>query len=180
MIDDADLVRQAQTGDRAAFEELVRRTGRLVYARCYLETGDRTAAEDLAQETFLRAFRSIGQVTDPAGFRAWLLTIARSVAIDEGRRATRRKRSGDVPAPAESPEPSAELEAAETRARAMKVLESLPDEYRAPLMLRYFTGADYATMSRQLGVSNGTLRGRLNRGMAMLRAQIKRPTRRAI
>ena len=180
MSEDADLVRKAQAGDRAAFEELVRRTGRLVYARCYLETGNRTAAEDLAQETFLRAFRSIGQVVDPGGFRAWLLTIARSAAIDEGRRSTRKKRAGEPVAPPEPPDPSAELEAAETRARAMRVLESLPDEYRAPLMLRYFSGADYATMSRQLGVSNGTLRGRLNRGMAMLRAQIKRPTRRAI
>lgn len=179
-MDDADLVRKAQSGDRAAFEELVRRTSRLVYARCYLDSGDRTAAEDLAQETFLRAFRSIGQVVDPGGFRAWLLTIARSVAIDEGRRQTRRKRAAEPLAPPEPPDPSAELDAAETRARAVKVLESLPDEYRAPLMLRYFAGADYSTMSRQLGVSDGTLRGRLNRGMALLRAQMKQPTRRAV
>jgi RNA polymerase sigma-70 factor (ECF subfamily) len=64
---DADfiLVVRAQRGDRAAFEELVRRTSRLVFARLYLETGDRHQTEDLVQETLLTAFRTLGQLTQP-------------------------------------------------------------------------------------------------------------------
>ena len=55
------LVRRAMNGDRAAFEELVRRTSRLVYARLYLDTGDAHLAEDLLQDTLLRAYRSMGR-----------------------------------------------------------------------------------------------------------------------
>src|ERR1041384_8126368 len=98
MENDEGLVRRAREGDRGAFEELVRRTTRLVYSRLYLETGDPNQAEDLVQETFLRAFRSIRQVTDPKGFRSWLLTIAQSGAIDSFRRGWSIRRSTSRPA----------------------------------------------------------------------------------
>src|SRR5205823_5735080 len=86
------LVRSAQGGDRAAFEELVRRTSRLVFARLYLETGDTCRAEDLLQDTLLTAFRSLGQLTEPAKFRPWLLRIAQNQVIDAARRDLRQKR----------------------------------------------------------------------------------------
>src|SRR2546430_13737809 len=92
------LVRNARAGDRAAFEELVRRTSRLVCARLYLETGDTHEAEDLVQETLLTAFRNLGRLTEPAKFRAWLLRIAQNQAIDARRRGRRKKRQ---PAPRE-------------------------------------------------------------------------------
>ncbi|MDB5334141.1 MAG: polymerase sigma-70 factor, partial [Phycisphaerales bacterium] len=65
--DEALVLKSQQQHDRPAFEELVRRTARLVFSRAYLETGDTHRAEDLAQETFLVAWKSIGQVTDPKG-----------------------------------------------------------------------------------------------------------------
>ena len=89
--DDA-LVAKSRSGDRAAFEEIVRRTARLVFARAYLETGNAHQAEDVAQETFLIAWRSIGQVTDAAGLRPWLMSILHSVVVDAARRAGRQKR----------------------------------------------------------------------------------------
>src|SRR5687767_676339 len=78
---DAALVMRARDGDRPAFEELVRRTSRLVFARLYLDTGRADRAEDLVQETYLLAFRSMRRLVDPAGFRSWLLTIAHNVLI---------------------------------------------------------------------------------------------------
>jgi RNA polymerase sigma factor (sigma-70 family) len=57
----------------------------------------------------------------------------------------------------------------EARDKALNVLKSLPEEYRLPLTLRYIAGADYETISRELGLTNGSLRGLLNRGMARLR-----------
>src|SRR5262245_38667292 len=86
------LVRSARDGDRAAFEELVRRTSQLLFARLYLETGDTHRAEDLVQETFLLAFRSVADLENPASFRSWLLKIAQNVAIDAARRHLTRKR----------------------------------------------------------------------------------------
>src|SRR5437588_9391457 len=88
-----NLVRSAQRGDRAAFEELVRRTSRLVFARLFLEVGDAHRAEDLLQETLLAAYRSLHELADPAGFRSWLLKIAQNVAIDAARREQRKKRA---------------------------------------------------------------------------------------
>src|SRR5690349_15277892 len=73
---EALLGTRSQAGDRPAFEQLVRRTARVPFARLYLQTGSAHAAEDLAQETFLVAWRSVRQVTDPRGFRTWLLSIA--------------------------------------------------------------------------------------------------------
>ena len=173
---DQVLVGRSVRGDRAAFEELVRRTARLVFSRLYLETGSTDRAEDLAQETFLIAWRKIRQLTDPAGFRSWLFTIAQSVAIDASRRDRRRKRSGTREPPERlndladgAPEPDESAQREESRQRVLAVLRSLPEEYRLPLTLRYIAGADYETIGQQLGLTNGSLRGLLHRGMARLR-----------
>jgi RNA polymerase sigma-70 factor (ECF subfamily) len=180
-VDDADrdLVDRARRGEADAFEELVRRTSRLVFARCVLETGDPQRAEDLAQETFLSAWRSIRKLKDSSGFRSWLLRIAQNACIDAHRRDGRLRRS---PPPAASPEaldqvatPSPIPDAGgESRDQALAILRSLPEEYRVPLTLRYLGGADFESIRLQLGVSPGSLRGLLNRGLALLRTELKR------
>jgi RNA polymerase sigma-70 factor, ECF subfamily len=178
-LSDEALVRQARDGDRTAFEELVRRTSRLVFARLYLETGDVHKSEDLLQETLLSAYRSLSQLMDAAGFRAWLLTIAQNVAIDAARREARQKRAAPPRAgtplavlPGRAPPPEEEAQREETRQRVLAVLRSLPEEYRLPLTLRYIAGADYETIGTQLGLTNGSLRGLLHRGLKMLRAKL--------
>ena len=178
---DEALVAASQRGERAAFEELVRRTARLVFARAYLECGDAHRAEDLTQETFLVAWRSIRQVTDASGFRAWVTSIAHTVAIDAARRDGRKKRGSAKPQAAfdramgvadSSITPSQHVEREEERARALAALRQLPQEYRQALMLRYLGGADYETISRQLALSNGSLRGLLHRGLELLRKRL--------
>lgn len=180
-VSDHELVTRSQKGDRGAFEELVRRTGRLVFARIYLEIGNSDYSEDLVQETFLVAFRSIQQVHDPKGFRSWLYAVAHSVVIDahrhNGRKKRAKKREKGVTLssmPSKQPEPHELAEKAETRKQVLTILRSLPEEYRVPLMLRYLAGSDYETISRQLGLSNGSLRGMLNRGMELLRTEMKK------
>lgn len=173
---DEELVLKSQAGNRTAFEQLVRRTARLVFARLYLDTGRPRDAEDLVQETYLVAWRSIKQMTDPTGFRPWLLSIANTVAIDFARHEGRKKRSGtrlsgDIigSIPARSPSPPETAIAEESRQNVLALLRDLPEEYRLPIMLRYLNDFDYETIGRQLGLSNGSLRGLLNRGMTMLR-----------
>jgi RNA polymerase sigma-70 factor, ECF subfamily len=176
---DEQLVQRSRQGDRAAFEQLVRRTARLVYARMYLSCADRHRAEDLTQEVFLTAWRSIGQVTRAQGFRPWLMTVASSVSIDAARRAGRKKRSAAAEEWTEgltdekSIGPAEAAERDEQRRRVLEVVQGLPEEYRRVVMLRYLAGADYETMERQLGLTNGALRGLLNRGMAMLRERMR-------
>src|SRR5262249_51947263 len=150
---DEVLVKQARHGDRAAFEELVRRTSRLVFARLYLETGDVHKAEDLSQETLLAAYRALHQLADAAGFRAWLMTIAQHVSVDAARREAGQKRAAppraDTPVTllrAHEPPPEEKAEQKEMRQRVLAVLRSLPEEYRLPITLRYIAGADYETI----------------------------------
>ena len=175
---DAALVARARKGDRAAFEELVRRTSRLVFARLYLDTGNVERTEDLLQETYLLAYRSLSRLADPAGFRSWLLSIAHNACIDAFRKESRAKlvnSSGDhslahVPDAGLSPDELAQRD--ELRQRVLGVLRSLPEEYRLPLSLRYLVGADYETIGQQLGLTNGSLRGLLHRGLKMLRDRL--------
>jgi RNA polymerase sigma-70 factor (ECF subfamily) len=177
---DEALVRKAQGGDRAAFEEMVRRTSRLVFARLYLETGDAHRAEDLLQDALLRAYRALSELREPGQFRTWLLSIAQNVLTDSARREARQKRAeppraglgalAGVPGP--EPPPVEEAARAELRERVLDVLRALPEEYRLPLTLRYLAGADYATIETQLGLSNGALRGLLHRGLKLLRARL--------
>lgn len=176
---EGDLVWRARQGDRGAFEEIVRLTSRLLYARLYLETGDPHQAEDLVQETYLRAYRGIDSLDRPGNLRSWLLNIARNAAIDAARGRARTKRAEPktnagrpVERAAPDPSPAESAESAEQRRRALEVLRSLPEEYRLPLSLRYLAGADYATIERQLGLTNGALRGLLHRGLALMRERM--------
>ncbi len=177
---DEVLVGRAQRGERSAFEELLRRTSRLVFARLYLETGDAHQTEDLLQETYLLAFRSLAKLTDPKAFRTWLLSTAHNVAIDAARRSLRKKRVKEPQAGKESlagvadssPEPVEEASRNELRGRVLTVLRGLPEEYRLPLTLRYIADADYETICTQLSLSNGALRGILHRGLKLLRERM--------
>src|SRR5438477_221238 len=109
-----------------------------------------------------------------------LFRIAQNAAIDAQRRGSRLKRAQEpqqgmeglrlVPAP--TPEPADHLEREELRQQVLAVLRSLPEEYRVPLSLRYLAGADYETIGTQLGLTNGSLRGLLHRGLKMLRARL--------
>lgn len=175
------LVQKAQRGDRAAFEELIRRTSRLVFARLYLETGDRHRSEDLLQETLLLAFRSLRQLHEVSGFRGWLLTIAHNLAVDAARRDQRLKRAQGLRLHAaaledvagSAPRPDEQAEQKELRGQVLAILRSLPEEYRLPLTLRFVGGADYDTIQTQLGLTNGALRGLLHRGLKLLRARVQ-------
>ena len=167
-MDDGDesLVSRSRAGDRSAFEELVRRTGRMLFARIYLETGDTHRSEDLVQETFLHAWRSLHALSDAKVFRQWLNSIAHGVVVDAARYEARQKRGGAArqdenamlqladgrPTPAESSEQD------EQRRHVLAVLRGLPQEYREVLTLRYLGGADYEMIARQLAISNGSLR----------------------
>lgn len=176
---DDDLIRLATAGHRPAFDLLVGRTSRLVWAHLVLRTRDRTLAEDLTQETYLRAWRSIGQVTDVSTFRAWLLAIAERVRLDEIKHRTRRKRGSPVAmddsidVASDESTPSEHAESNELSERAIAALNDLPEQYQQALALRYLAGADYEEISRQLALTNGSLRGLLHRGLEMLREKLK-------
>jgi RNA polymerase sigma-70 factor, ECF subfamily len=175
-LDDAEMVAAARRGDAAAFEELVRLTSKALYARIYLDTANPHLAEDLTQETYLKAWRDIRQLAPAGNFRAWLYTIAHTVVVDAARRRLRKKRDSARETPASvdfladaSSSPPDHAEQHEERQKLLAVLRNLPAEYRQVVAMRYLLGEDYETIGRQLGITNGSLRGLLNRGLNMLR-----------
>ncbi len=173
------LIERSRQGDREAFEELVRACARMVYSRAYLECGNVHRAEDITQETFLVAWRNVTQVRDGKSFRPWLMSILHSVVVDGTRRTGRKKRQEargkrqEVERIDGALGPEKTMERDEERDRALAVLRSLPAEYREVLSLRYLAGADYETIGRELAITNGSLRGLLNRGLALLRERMK-------
>ena len=202
----AALAMRARKGDRKAFEEIVRATARLVYARIVAIVRDRQKAEDLTQETFVAAWkgingtRSVNKVgsqrdngtpgmhegdakrdNGEGSLIAWLLTVARNTTLDALKAETRQKRgggqatmadTGDIADQAGSPAQSAER--AEAISHAISVLEELPEEYRQVLSMRYLAGADYESIRRTLDLTDGSLRGLLSRGMALMRERMGR------
>jgi RNA polymerase sigma-70 factor (ECF subfamily) len=175
------LVWSARKGDHAAFEELIRRTSRFLFARLVLETGDVHRAEDLLQETLLVAYRSLEKLDDPHFFRPWLWKIAQNQLIDAARHERRRKRTPPGSGKKQEldhvmdnrPGPDQRVQHEELRTQVLGILRSLPEEYRLPLTLRYLGGADYETIGIQLGLTNGALRGLLHRGLKLLRSKME-------
>jgi RNA polymerase sigma-70 factor, ECF subfamily len=177
--DTIEKVNKAKAGDGRAFEMLVHATSRLVFAKLYLLTGNRHRVEDLVQETYLLAWKSIGQLTEPAQFRPWLLSIAHRVMLDDAKHASRKKRAGQQTATSngqflasiagDTQEPSEAVGREETKQVVLNALNDLPETYSLPLALRYLAGCDYETIGKQLGLTNGSLQGRLHRGLKLLR-----------
>jgi RNA polymerase sigma-70 factor (ECF subfamily) len=176
---DKTLVLRARGGDRSAFEELVRRTSRLLFARFYIDTGCPSHAEDLLQETFLLAFRSLHQLAEPGGFRGWILTLARNVRIDQVRKSMRLKRLATVSAdaslvtiPARGPTPDENAQREELRQQVLEVVRALPEEYRLPITLRYILGVDAEAISQHLGITKSAVRSLVYRGLKVLRKRL--------
>jgi RNA polymerase sigma-70 factor, ECF subfamily len=163
-MEDVERVRRSQSGDRGAFEELIRATARLVWASVYGQVRDPAWTEDIVQETYLKAWASIGELKEPEAFRGWLLTIARRMSWRHAELAGR-----SLPPPLET---STSSDPEEAREKVREALTGLPERYRLPVTLHLLNGMDYAAISRELGLRNGTLRGLIARGTKKLRAAL--------
>ena len=177
---DAALVRDVLEGDTERFGELVGRYKNLVAS--YIAA--RVAAaevDDLAQETFLRGFRVLASLRDPAAFSSWLLGIANHVCVD-WHRARRRFTSLDaeagepagavVPHRSEPARPDETAEQEETLRLVLECLDRLPETYRVTLVLKHMDGLSCAEIAERLGVALGTVTSRLTRAYKMLRDRL--------
>src|SRR2546423_13263086 len=169
------LYRAAIHGDRDAFEMIIRRQSRTLFAIAYGVLQNREEAEDVVQDTLMKAWKTRWRVRNPEKFPAWLSKIARHRARD----VARRRRSVPFPTEAEEPiDPACEAAAALSREkevsdRVRTALATLPELHRAALTLRYFEAMDYAAIERTLGLTNGALRGILGRAMQSLRKRLR-------
>jgi RNA polymerase sigma-70 factor, ECF subfamily len=165
---DADLVTSARTGDRAAWAELYRRYAPVVHG-ILLTRVRRADADDLTQEVFLQAMRRLADVRDGASVGGWLIAIARNTAISQSRRIRPAPLAGfDHQAPQASPGPESHEEAE----RILAAIRSLPEAYRETLVLRLVEGLSGPALAARMGMTHGSVRVNLHRGMQLLKQRL--------
>lgn len=173
---DAELVFRCLEGDADSFGELVERYQNAVYATAYYYVGRYGAAEDVAQEALWAAYRSLGQLNDKDRFGEWLKGITTRTAANWLRRNASRMKS-ETPLPHRrtlSIEDArhggdAIVRHADLHERVNRAIDTLPERYRLPVVLRYLQEMTYDEISRFTGESPDEIRGILYRAVRQLR-----------
>ena len=178
--DDNELAIAAQSGDRDAYAELVRRHQDRIYRVAYRVTGDREAAFDVAQDVFVKAYQSLARWRPTGSFPSWLLRMASNAAIDHVRKRTRHR--PDRLADEVRRRPRArhwlgdgdEVTAREVRRREIdervgEALEALSPTQRQVFVLRHYEGMQMAEIATVLESSEGSVKVHLFRALRKLR-----------
>jgi RNA polymerase sigma-70 factor (ECF subfamily) len=173
---DLDAVQMARvrSGDRDAFADLVDRHKDAVVNYLTRLTGDRDRAEDLAQETFLRLFRSAGSYTEQGLLRGYLFRIATNLVRSEERREKRLRLLLPFLGRQDHAEPAAPsgLLRQEVHREVSAAVAQLPLRYRVPLVLHEIEGWAYTEIAQALGCREGTVKSRIHRGRQYLKERL--------
>ncbi len=173
------LIAKCRQGDRQAFNRLVIQYQRLVYNFLYRLGPCSQNVEDLAQEVFIKVFRSLRSLKDPDQFTSWLHKIAIRVYIDDRRQHKRLndRMVGDDGVLDRHPDPQADpartLEQQELQQALQDAIEQLPEEYRLAIVLREIQDLSYDEIAAILHCSIGTVRSRIFRGRQLLRNMLE-------
>ena len=184
---DHALLEATRVGDEDAFAELVSRYRNQITSYIYRMTSDYDGAVDLAQETFVRVYRAAERYQTSYAFSTYIYRIATNLAISELRKRKRRRlvsltgffqaKDGAEPRefnpPDNKPLPDTELVDSERRQAVQRAICTLPEKYRAPLILRDVEGRSYEEISRILQTSEGTVKSRISRARGFLREKMR-------
>lgn len=191
---EAELLRKAQRGDRAAFGQLVMHYQDRLFNAVLRLVGDREEARELTQEAFARGLTKIDSFRGDSSPYTWLFRIAMNLAISQLRKVQRHRtfslsQSGGNGKAQHAPEdqassladrlaagtptPAADLEKREEHEQVLAALGRLDAEYRAVLVMRDIEGFDYQQMADVLGLPLGTLKSRLFRARLALRDELR-------
>jgi RNA polymerase sigma-70 factor (ECF subfamily) len=170
-----ELLEACRRGEPGAFEEVVERTNRQVYTLAYRLVGDRHEAEDVAQEAYLRAYRSLRGFRGDARFETWLYRIVANAAMTQLRR---RGRFGDLLGDQDvvSLQPAARpIEETVEEDEIKTALQALPLGQRTAVVLKDVYGFSCQEIADEIGVSEGAVKVRLHRARRRLKELIYGP-----
>lgn len=185
----ASLVRRCVAGDAVAWEEIVQRFNRRIYNICYRFTGSQDDAQDLAQEVFIKIYRTVKTYdTDKGSFMTWVATLTRNLLVDHFRKSKQDRvtDSMDEPVAEEDsisvaerlpdvgPSPDTRLQSREAQELVQKALQKLSPELREAVILRDLQDLDYREIALALKVPEGTVKSRINRGRTELARLLSR------
>lgn len=169
---------RAQEGDAEAFQVLVEQHSRQIFQLAYRMTGNEADADDVVQETFLRAYRRIGDYDSRARFSSWIHRIAANYAIDLLRRRRRWRWTTVDPvervAPLETPDagPERSARSREIRERIERALEALTPKERVAFTLRHYEGLSIEEIGRVLGTRTNSTKNHVFRAVRKLRRRL--------
>jgi RNA polymerase sigma-70 factor, ECF subfamily len=186
-IDDTMLVREAQRGNRAAFEELVRHYDHAVLRLAMHLTGSESDAQDVYQDAFLKAYKSIGNFRFECSFYTWIYRIVTNLCLDHLRKKTVRKEDAPVATDAEGEQfdllnqvpdgraganPERDLMRRELGSRINKALERLTPRERMVFELKHYQGLKLRTVGEILNTTEETAKNTLFRATQKLRGAL--------
>ncbi len=185
--EDAELVLLCQRNkDQAAFETLVRRYQRTVYALLYKMAPDWPDIADLAQEAFIRIWRGIDKLQNPRAFKSWMSQIVTNLFYDELRKRPRRTPilsldqaisddeegpSRDVPDPAAGPDDMVHRK--DIREMVDGAISELPKQFRTAIILREIQDLPYEEIARITNTDLGTVKSRIARARARIQTKLR-------
>ena len=173
------IVRKVLQGDVNAFEKLVTEYEKAVYAIAQRMTGNPEDSADMTQETFIKAYNSLGSFRGDSKFSVWLYRIANNVCLDFLRSRSRKPtvslsveddegEETQLDVADESQSPELLLERGLTRDAVRRGLDTLPPDYKQILLLREIQGLSYEEIASALGIDLGTVKSRIFRARKKL------------
>lgn len=187
-VSDHELVVAVAQGDETAFQEIVHRYRSQIINFIYRMLNDYERSVDLSQETFLRIYTSANRYQATYSFSTYIYRIASNLAISELRQRKRRRwisffspfRNQDddleqeMEFPAEAPLPDEIMIDNERRKAVDSAIQSLPEKYRLTLVLRDVEGLSYEQIVEVTGLSEGTVKSRINRARNLLKDKLQK------
>ena len=178
VLSDAELVAAGLRGDESAYGELVRRYSNIVVGFAFNRVSDFQLAEDLAQETFVKAYESLGSLNAPEKFGSWLLVIARHTCMD-WLRASKDvvsldglRDSGHEPVSGSGRENFDRLSDEEVDARILTEVQTLREDYRDIIVMKHIQQLSYKQIGELLGMSVSAVGEKLSRVRQILRKRL--------
>jgi RNA polymerase sigma-70 factor (ECF subfamily) len=175
------VIQRCLQGDQSAWDVIVRQHWRKVFNIAYKFVGKHDEAEDLAQDIFLKVFKSLDTFDRRANFQTWLVSVSRNLCIDHYRsvRKERETINRDVDAGELSPASPDEspFDAIEQRDRVTllrQALAALPESLRMAVLMRDIQERSYQEIADALHLPEGTVKSRINRGRTELARQIRK------
>jgi RNA polymerase sigma-70 factor (ECF subfamily) len=186
-VDDSALIREAQRGDRAAFEQLVRQYDRAVLRLALHLTGSESDAQDVYQEAFLKAYRNLGSFRFECSFYTWVYRIVSNLCLDHLRKRQVRKEDapvavdnngeefdvlGQVPDDRAGANPERDLLRRELGGRIQRSLDKLTPRERMVFELKHYHGLKLRTVGEILSTTEETAKNTLFRATQKMRAAL--------
>lgn len=175
------LVERAKSGDIEAFEKLIEGCQKKVFNIAFRMIGNYDDANELAQEVFLKAFRSIKKFKGDSLFSTWIYKVTANVCLDEIRRRKNKfiysldeeveYGDGELKRqiPDNAPTPDVEVEINEIKNVVNKSIQELPKDYKSIIILRDIQGLSYDEISKIFDCPEGTVKSRINRARQALK-----------